>query len=135
MLGKWHHADHKNWEGRARKAGRSWYRRPKYNVPVNIIEHPDKFEVQVFALTYPKDGIKVSVMDDTLYLTGSRSPKEDHPNFLLQEYPIKSFERSFELTHRVDQNNIKATFKEGVLTVHVAKAQEAMEPEISIEVE
>jgi HSP20 family protein len=118
--------------GKFRRAG---YRRPKYNVPVNIIEHEEAFEVQVFALTYPKDGIKVAVVEETLYISGKREPEQDAPNFLLQEYPIKSFERSFELSQRVDKSGIKATYKEGILTIHVPKAGIATQPEQEIEVE
>lgn len=118
--------------GKFRRAG---FRRPKYNVPVNIIEHEDAFEVQVFALTYPKDSIKVAVIEETLYISGKRQPEHDAPNFLLQEYPIKSFERSFELSQRVDKSGIKATHRDGILTIRVPKADSAMQPEQEIEVE
>jgi HSP20 family protein len=120
---------------RRSKFRREGYRRPKYNVPVNIIEHADAFEVQVFALTYPKDGIKVAVVEDTLYLSGKRHPEHEAPNFLLQEYPIKSFERSFELSQRVDKSGIKASHQDGILTIHVPKAGMATQPEQEIEVE
>ena len=121
----------------ARRQGPRWgYRRPKYNVPVNIIEHEDRFEAWVYALSFPKEGIKVSVVEDMLYITGRRTPEGDpSPNFFLQEYPIKSFERSFELSERVDKQGIQARYESGVLKVIVPKAQAAMEPEIEVKVE
>jgi HSP20 family protein len=128
------------WWGEEPKQGgnarRRSYRRPKYNVPVNIIEHEDSFELRVHAVSFPKEGIKVAVVEDTLYLSGTRTPAGDHsPNFLLQEYPIKSFERSFELSHRVDKGAIKATHEHGVLVVTVPKTRAAMQPEQEIPVE
>jgi HSP20 family protein len=136
MFGKWKYTDFAAMmEEKARRHARGHYRRPKYNVPVNIIEHETEFELHVFATTYPKENIKVSVVNDMLYVTGTREPKDLSPNFMLQEYPIKSFERSFELSHRADKSKIKAHYKDGVLIVKVGKAQAAMDPEMEIDVE
>lgn len=121
--------------GRRRQFGRWGYRRPKHNIPVNIIERADEFEVRVHALTFPKDQIKVAVTEDTLYISGTREPTDASPHFLLQEYPIKSFERSFELSHRVNQSGISAKHMEGVLVITVPKTQEAMSPEMEIDIE
>ena len=94
MFGKWKYADfaammeakaRRHEHGNGRRRGH--YRRPKYNVPVNIIEHETEFELHVFASTYPKDQIKVSVVNDMLYVTGKRTPEgDDSPNFMMQEY-------------------------------------------------
>ena len=139
MFGKhWKHGGNwPQWEERRQKAHRWGWRRPKYNIPVNIIEHDTEFEVRVHALTFPKDQIKISVVEDMLYISGTREPEGDpHPNFVLQEYPIKSFERSFELSHRVDKDQIKAKHEDGgVLVITVPKTSEAQTSDIEIEVE
>ncbi|MEM8526445.1 MAG: Hsp20/alpha crystallin family protein [Bacteroidota bacterium] len=109
-----------------RKAG---YRRPKYNVPVNIIEEESYFEAWVYCLSFKKEEVKIWVSENTLYITGKRTPKDDKPNFMLQEYPIKSFERIFELSHKADQAKIEARFEEGILKIKVPKLMEA-EPEM-----
>ncbi|MDW3651395.1 MAG: Hsp20/alpha crystallin family protein [Bacteroidia bacterium] len=114
--------------------GGSW-RRPKYNIPVNVIERETEYELMVHAVTYPKEHIKVSVVDDMLYISGTREPKEDRPNFVLQEYPIKSFERSFELSHKVDKDNISAKFVDGILVVTVPKTEAAQKPEVNIDIQ
>ena len=134
MFGKWKNMG--NWEDRGRRASRNWgWRRPKYNITVNIIENEHEYIVHVHAVTFPKEDIKVTVTDDMLYITGTRNPEDLHPNFLLQEYPIKSFERSFELSHRVDKEAIQAKYDNGVLTVVVGKTQEARSPEQEVHVE
>jgi len=108
-----------------RKFRKPGYRRPKYNVPVNITEEVDYFEAWVYCLSFQKEEVKVLVNENTLYITGKREPKNDQPNFLLQEYPIKSFERVFELSHRADQSKIVAKFEGGVLKIKVPKLVEA----------
>ncbi|MEM9931533.1 MAG: Hsp20/alpha crystallin family protein, partial [Bacteroidota bacterium] len=70
-------------------------RRPKHNVPVNILETPTGFEARVFCVGFAKEDIKISVFNDMIYISGTRTPADEHPDFLLQEYPIKSFERWF----------------------------------------
>src|SRR5687768_11281640 len=75
--------------------GSGWYRRPKYNVPLNVVDNDTNFEVHVYALGFAKENIRISVQDDILYISGTRTIDENNPpNFSLQEYPVKSFERS-----------------------------------------
>ena len=114
----------------------SWgYRRPKHNIPVNIIEHEDHIEVHVHALTYNPDDIIVTVTDGVLYISGTREPEVDRPNFIVQEYPIKSFERSFELGSHLDLDNIQAKMKDGVLVVTIARDEKAKGPDKTIKIE
>ncbi|MEM9886541.1 MAG: Hsp20/alpha crystallin family protein [Bacteroidota bacterium] len=119
----------------ARRFGRPAYRRPKHNVPVNIIEEDSYFEAWVYCLTFGKEEVKISIAEDMIYISGRRQPKVDAPNFLLQEYPIKSFERYFELSHRADKEQVTAKFENGILKIHVPKtaaAQRGMQ-EVKIE--
>lgn len=98
------------------------FHRPKYNVPVNIIEKEDAFEVHVYALGFDKENIHVSVSDDLLYIRGTRSQDEgEKAAFLRQEYPIKSFERIIQLNDKVDIDTISARQENGVLMVTLPK--------------
>ncbi len=113
----------------------SWgYRRPKHNIPVNIIEHDDNIEVRVHALTFDPDDIVVSITDNVLYISGTREPEVDRPNFRLQEYPIKSFERSFELGADLNVENIEARMSDGVLVVSIPYGEKAKGPDIRVEI-
>lgn len=98
-------------------------RRPKHNVPVNILEQENAFEVHVYALGFDKENIQVSVADDLLYIRGSRNPDKE-PIFLRQEYPIKSFERVIQLNDKVDIESISARQENGVLVVTLPKKPE-----------
>jgi HSP20 family protein len=101
-------------------------RRPKYNVPMNVIEHEDRFEVQVFAVGFDKANIKLSVVDDVLYISGTREVADDYrPNFNRQEYPVKSFERVLDLNGKVATAEITATQNDGVLVITLPKTAEA----------
>src|SRR5476649_2057421 len=49
------------------------FKRPKYNVPLNIIDNETSFEVHVYAVGFLKENIKLSVTDDVLYISGTRT--------------------------------------------------------------
>ena len=111
-------------------------RRPKYNVPINIVENETYYEVYMYALGFEKDNIKISVVDDVLYISGSRTIDENNrPNFIRQEYPIKSFERIVSLRGQIDTTQITARQEEGVLKIILPKTPEAQKPAQDIKVE
>jgi len=111
------------------------FRRPKYNLPINIADNETNFEVYVYALGYAKENIKVSVLDDILYISGTRVVDEANlPNFSKQEYPVKSFERMLNLNGQVDISNINARQEEGVLIVTLPKNADAQKPSVEIPV-
>jgi hypothetical protein len=71
-----------------------------------------------------------------------RGRRADHPGpdrFLeirgiavYTEYNIGHYRRAFTLSNRIDQNNISAEIKDGVLTLMVPKAEEAKPRRISV---
>ena len=111
------------------------FRRPKYNLPINIADNETDFKVYVYALGYAKENIKISVNDDVLYISGTRVVDEENlPNFSKQEYPIKSFERMLNLNGQVDIANISAKQEDGVLIVTLPKNPDAKKPSQEIPV-
>ena len=118
-----------------RSAFSAGYRRPKYNVPVNIAESESNYEITVYATGFSKQNIKLTVVEDLLYISGTRTIDENNPpNFTKQEFPVKSFERSFLLNGQVDTANITAKQEDGVLIVTLPKMPEAQQPKQEIKV-
>ena len=68
-----------------------YYRRPKYNVPVNISETEGAYEVSVYAVGFDKEHIKLSIVDEALYITGTREVGDPAPQFIKQEFTVKHF--------------------------------------------
>ncbi len=100
----------------------SGFRRPKYNVPMNVADHGDHYQIQVYAVSFDKADITVRVVNDQLVIQGTRAhDTANDPNFLLQEYPLKSFERVLPLSSRVDTTGIVAKQENGVLILTVPK--------------
>ncbi len=114
----------------------SYFRRPKYNVPLNILDAGTAYEVHVYALGFHKDNITLSVVEDMLYISGTRTIDESSPPvFSRQEYPVKSFERVLTLNGQVDTQNIRARQEDGVLIITLPKTLEAQQPAQEIKID
>lgn len=124
----YHHAFHKmqNFGG--------GFRRPKYNVPLNISDNETEYLVQVYATGFGKENISIAVKEDVLYITGQKEI-ENPPKFTQQEFPVKTFERMVALNRKVDVENISAKHEDGVLLVTLPKSKEALQKDLMITVQ
>jgi HSP20 family protein len=80
--------------------------------------------------------VKVTVHGDTLTLRGERKREEKTSEGSLHraERAYGSFERSFTLGLPVRADQVKASYKDGVLEVHVPKADEAKPRDIEVQI-
>ena len=88
-------------------------------------ETEDQYLIHVDLPGIPKKDVKVSYKDNRLTISGERKEeeKEETDNYLRKERYFGSFVRTFTLPAAVNEEDIKANFKEGVLTVTVPKAE------------
>lgn len=83
----------------------------------------------------PKD-LEVRIEDGTLYLKGERKQERDvkEESYHRVERSYGSFTRTFSLPNSVDTDNVKAEYKDGVLTLTLAKREEAKPKTVKINV-
>jgi HSP20 family protein len=62
-----------------------------------------------------------------LIISGRCAPRHEGANYLLSEYGVGDFYRGFSISERIDWQKISGELKNGVLTVHLPKA-EALKP-------
>lgn len=83
-----------------------------------------------------KEDINVEVKDHTLIISGERKHKEEkkEEGFYRYESEYGNFSRRFTLPENIDEENIKAGSKDGVLEVVLPKKERSEEPKkISVE--
>ena len=106
----------------------------RYVTPaVDIYETLDGLVVKADLPGVTKDGLDLRVENNLLTIRGRAShcaPGE----MLYREYQLANFFRQFELSDRVDQQNISAELKHGVLTLNLPKAEEAKPRKIDVRV-
>ena len=102
---------------------------------VDIDETPEEFLVRVDLPGIAQKDVKVSLMGDTLTIRGERKQEnKDAGNPLRAERVYGAFERSIALGAPVRGDQVRATYKDGVLEIHVPKAEEARQREIQVQV-
>lgn len=101
--------------------------------PVDIYETPDGLTVLADLPGVAKGALDVRVENNLLTIRG-KNPPADPREWVYREYDLVNFFRQFELTDRVDQQKISAELKNGVLTLHLPKAEEAKPRRIDVRV-
>ncbi len=103
---------------------------------VDIVEDKDEFLVTADLPGLTKKDININIKDNMLTISGERQSeiKDEKKNYCRTERSYGAFKRSFQLTDKVVADKISATFKDGVLTVNIPKAEESKPKSIDIKV-
>ena len=94
--------------------------------PVNVFDAVDAYVVKAELPGMPAEGIDVSVEDDTLVIRGERklTPAGDDGAYHRRERGEGQFRRVVRMPGRLAAEDTRADYRDGVLTVRVAKAKE-----------
>ena len=103
---------------------------------VDIVEDKDTLSIQFELPGMKKEEIKVVVEDGTVTVSGERNQdvKEEGTNYIRTERSYGAFSRSFTLPDNIDNENISADYKDGLLHVMMQKTEQAKPKEIAVEV-
>jgi HSP20 family protein len=100
----------------------------------DISESEKEYTVRIDLPGMDKNDIKVNYQDGRLTITGERKKEEteEGQDFIRKERFQGSFYRSFTLPEAVKEDEIKASFKNGVLNVEVPKSEIAKPKTIKV---
>ncbi|HEX6198881.1 MAG TPA: Hsp20/alpha crystallin family protein [Thermoanaerobaculia bacterium] len=101
---------------------------------VNIRETEQAFFVEAELPGLTKKDIDITLENNILKLSGERRFEKDtkEESYHRVERSYGSFLRTFSLPSQVNAESVKASFKDGVLTIEVPKAEEAKPRKIAI---
>jgi HSP20 family protein len=104
--------------------------------PVDIYETENELVVKVDLPDLQEKDIDVRVENNMLTIRGERKFDKDvnEDNYLRIERVFGSFMRSFSLPNTVSSETIRAEYRNGVLTLHMAKLEESKPKQIKITV-
>jgi len=106
----------------------------RYFVPTtDIFETEDALTVVMEVPGVSKEAVDISVENEVLKIEAKIDPsKYEGMEPLYTEYNIGHFARSFTLSNKIDQQQISAKLEDGILTLTLKKAKEAMPRKISL---
>ena len=119
------------------REGKDLFSRSDWAPAVDIKETDQAFTVEAELPGMSKDDVKVTVDDGVLTIKGERKQEEETEDKKMHriERFYGSFMRRFTLPDNVDENSVKASFKDGLLTLTINKAEPKEPKAIEVNVE
>ena len=93
-----------------------------HNVPANVRELDDKFELHLIAPGFVKSDFQIAIVDKALSIY-VEVKNETSETWKRQEYSKKTFERKFELNDKIDKTAIVAKYENGILILSLPKLE------------
>ncbi|MEC5146205.1 Hsp20/alpha crystallin family protein [Chitinophaga sp. 212800010-3] len=105
--------------------------------PVNIVETPEAFLLDVVAPGFTKEDFKISANDKSITISAEKKgeTKNETDKQVRREFNFRSFKRSFSISEQVDSTKINAKYDNGILKVTLGKKENKQDTPKEIVVE
>jgi len=104
-----------------------------YRPHVDILETKDELILVADTPGVKPEDIDIDFKDHVLTIQGRVEQRYgNRVDFLLYEYGIGDFYRTFRLSEEIDPTKIQAEYANGVLTVHLPKSEKAKPRKIAV---
>jgi HSP20 family protein len=102
----------------------------------NVSESEDHFHVELAAPGLKKEDFKINLDRNVLNISVERQNEQDNTqkNYSKREYSYSSWVRSFTLPESANAEQIEAAYTNGILTIDIAKREEAKAVRRQIEI-
>ena len=84
-----------------------------------------------------KEEVKIDIRNNTLTLSGEKKQEKEikEKNYYRLERRYGSFQRSFVIPAEIDRDKVKASYKDGILSITLPKTKEGQTKKIDVSVE
>ncbi len=100
--------------------------------PVNITASNDEYFLEVEMPGVNKAGLEILVEGNQITIIGRRQPEQGSGEVVYRESSDADYRRVFELTSDIDTGKITAEMHQGILKVHLPKAERVKPRKIKI---
>jgi HSP20 family protein len=104
----------------------------EFNLSVDVREEEDAYILNALVPGLKADDLNIQVLDDVVTIKGEF--KSDESEYLMHELPHGAFSRTLRLPAVLDASKAEARITDGVLTLHLAKAESARPRTIKVAV-
>ncbi len=105
--------------------------------PVDIYETADGITLKVELAGVEKEDVALEVKDNVLTLKGERllDPKIKDEHYYRKERSFGKFHRTFTLQESIKPDHVKASFKNGILTISVPRPAADKTKQVSVNID
>jgi len=106
-----------------------------WSPPVDIVEREREVVIKMDLPEVDQNEIDIKVEENALIVQGERKFIKDtmDENYIQIERPYGTFQRTFAIPRTIDQEKIKASYKEGVLRITLPKKEASLPKQIIVE--
>ena len=106
----------------------------KFRLPVDIWTSDNAFHISAYLPGMDPEAVEITFESDNLTIRGEMPAVDEEADFVRRELFHGAFERTLSFNVAVNSDAIEATFRHGVLTLDVPKAEEVLPKQIKIQV-
>jgi HSP20 family protein len=112
----------------------NYYGEKTWNPAYDVVEHEDKYVLEFDLPGFAKSDFTINVKDGILAVSGERKAEKNEEGDFYRHYgrPNGTFERTFRLNDKVNEEKLKASYKNGVLRIDLPKREEVKPRTIEI---
>ena len=101
---------------------------------VDIVENPGDYQLVIEVPGFENSDFKLKVEDEVLIVSGERKIEDEKEgsNYRRVERLYGNFERRFRLPAEAEIDKIDAEYKQGLLTISIAKSEKVAGREITV---
>lgn len=94
---------------------------------MNIKETENAYEIELAAPGFTKKDFNITMENGCLNIAAEKSASQEkkEETFTRKEFSYNAFQRSFQLPESVKDEDVKATYNDGILRFNLAKKEEA----------
>jgi len=104
------------------------------HVPLDVIVENDAYVIELIVPGLAPDDVEIEIVEKTIEIQGEFSEPEEDVKYLRKERPSGKFRRVIQLPKLLNMEKSEANLENGILTLRVPVAEEAMPKTIKIKV-
>ncbi len=101
---------------------------------VNVYEDSKAFYLEATLPGYTTDDVNIHVEKHVLHISSEKMNKKDERKYIIRERNTVKFDRAFTLPEGINEENIEAEFKNGILMVTLPKLPVQQPKKITVKV-
>ena len=113
-----------------RRVARRWASNSERALGVNVREEDDAYVLSALVPGLKAEDLTIQVLEDVVRIEGEY--KADETEYLMQELPHGSFNRTLRLPTVIEADHVEAKITDGVLTLRLPKAESARPKKIQV---
>ena len=104
----------------------------RYRLPIDAYVTPDEIVVMANMPGIKPEDVEILLEGDTLTIRAERPAPMENVNYVIQERPWGTYQRTLNINVPVDGNKAEARFENGLLTLSIPKAEAARPKQIQV---